>query len=134
MPYAVAGDQARLRPACTLNYTTGPDGTRQVRLGTAGSWSPRPQVSRDPALGIALGDPFALVVEMAPPRNGQFHLGHPPPEVQPERDERITLLVGFRPQPRDLAAVEEELARPERVVVVDVPLRVRIDVQVVQPD
>ena len=54
-------------------------------------------------------------------------------EVNAQRDERVTLLLHLADQARDLLAVQQELARAQRVMVHDIALSVRRDVNVLQP-
>src|SRR6266705_3304563 len=54
-------------------------------------------------------------------------------EVDAQRDERVALLPHLADEARDLLAVQEQLARAQRLVVHEVALLVRRDVHVLEP-
>src|SRR5947208_665096 len=69
---------------------------------------------------LAVADRFALVVHVLASGQGKLELGPRAlgVEVDAGRDEGETTLAGLGRQPLDLGAVQEQLARPFRVVVV----------------
>src|SRR5437868_4026576 len=67
---------------------------------------------------------LALVVQLLAAGDADLHLGAPLLEVQPQRDERVALLGSLAGELGDLALVQEQLARPLRLVVEAVPHRV----------
>src|SRR5579862_4400295 len=82
---------------------------------------------------IALSDPFALIVRVAPAREPQLDLGHAVAKVEAERHQRVSALLNAGAQAHDLPLVQEQLPGPHRIVVLDVALLVRADVKVQQP-
>src|SRR5438445_1972969 len=92
-----------------------------------------PHGPRDFAFGVALGDRLSLVVLLLATRESYLHLRVVARKVHAQRNERISLLAHLADQARDLLAVQQQLARPHRLVVHDVGLLVRRDMHVLQP-
>src|SRR5215211_1572858 len=101
---------------------------------------PRPRLSialrhraLDLALRVALLDRAALVVEVLALRHGQLDLCARAAPVEARGHDREALLGGRAEKAKEIAAVQEELARALRLVVVARGL-VRRDVHVAEPD
>src|SRR5207245_2403682 len=88
---------------------------------------------RDLSLRVALRDGLSLVELPLAAGEADLHLGMVAREVDAQRDKCVSLLLDLADQARDLLAVEQELARPHRIVVHDVALCIRRDVDVLQP-
>src|SRR5487761_1672040 len=80
------------------------------------------------ALRVSVGNRLALVIRLAPARDRQLQFRAPSLEIQPQRHERETLLLGLGHQLLDLIAMEQQLARPRRLVVEAVALCIGSDV------
>src|SRR3989441_1864701 len=93
-----------------------------------------PQGLLHAALRLALLDGGALVVLPLPSRDGELNLGDAMLEVQAQRDQRVPFELRLPKQPADLAAVQEQFALAEWIMIEDVPGFVGRNVQVVQPD
>src|SRR5437867_3146828 len=79
-------------------------------------------------------DRFPLVVEFLAFRKPEFHLDPPFPEIEPEGNQRETRQTPLAFQSANLLAVQQELPVPEGVMVAQVPVGVRGDVAVKEPD
>jgi len=77
---------------------------------------------------------LALVVLFAAPADPQQDLGSASLEVDPKRNQGQSLLVGLAGEAADLAAMQEQLSRPARIMVEAVGLDVLGDVAADQPD
>src|SRR5437667_6873629 len=89
--------------------------------------------SLEVAAGVALGDGAALVIRLLALGDANLELRHPVADVELERHEREPLRLGAPDQLGDLVAMEEQLARPSRLVVVPVSLLVWRDMRPDQP-
>src|SRR5438445_342268 len=96
------------------------------------NFSAAPHGSRDFPLGVPFRDRLALVELALASGQADLDLGMVAGEVNAQRDERVTLLLHLADQARDLLAVQQELARAQRVMVHDVALSVWRDVNVLQ--
>lgn len=84
---------------------------------------------------IPFGDGFSLIVLPLALRQTDIHLCPPIAQHDPQRDEGIPACFHFLCEVSDLRPVQEQFARPVRVVLVVVPsLAVRRDMHSVQPD
>src|SRR5579859_775948 len=88
----------------------------------------------DLALGIALGDRVALVVLALALCQRQLQLDLAVLVVQPEWDQRVAAHARLGREPADLPRVQQEFARPPRLVVPAVALFEQRDVGIPQPD
>src|SRR5205807_9612303 len=84
-------------------------------------------------LGVSCGDRLPLVVLPLAAGEADLDLGSVAHEVEPERDQRIALLPDLADQARDLAAMEQQLASPLRLVLGDARLGLRRHVTIIQP-
>src|SRR5687767_1814238 len=91
------------------------------------------ELAGDVALGVAVGDVSALVMELLPARQPELDLGLPPAEVQARRHDRLALGLGPPQELVDLASMEQQLAGPLGVMVVPIPLLERRDVGADEP-
>jgi hypothetical protein len=82
----------------------------------------------DLALGVALGEVAALVALLLAACERDLDLHLPVLEVDARGNEREAALTGLPEEGVDLAAVQEELAVAVGLVVLDVALRVLVDV------
>ena len=85
------------------------------------------------ALGLAVADRLALVVEVLAAGQRDLDLGVRAGEVDPRRHQRQPALVDADREPVELAAVQQQLARALRVVVLARGRPVGRDVDGVQP-
>src|SRR5262249_30291018 len=99
---------------------------------------PRPLFASQGALDIALSATalhiFTLIVLLFPLGQAQLHLGLAMGEIHACRNERQTSFLRLADETYDLTLVEQQLARPYRVVVETVRLLVLIDVGMQQED
>src|SRR5207253_9652670 len=95
--------------------------------------SAAPHASRDVSPGPRFRSRLALVELARASGQAKLDLGMVAGEVNAQRDERVTLLLHLADQARDLLAVQQELARTQRVMVHDIALSIRRDVNVLQP-
>src|SRR4029453_10202562 len=88
----------------------------------------------DVSARVALGDVTTTIVELLAARQGELDLGPPATrDVQPERADRLPPGLGRAEQLVELGWMEQQLARPLRLVVVAVALLERRDVRADQP-
>src|SRR5206468_1931367 len=100
------------------------------RLGASiRSLTPRLQLALDLAPRVAIGHGAPLVAQLLALGERDLRLHAAVLEVEPRRDEREALLTHLPVEPVDLAAVQEELARPVGLVVRPVAVPVLGDVQ-----
>src|SRR5215472_3917360 len=85
------------------------------------------------ALRVGLGKRLALVVLALAAAEPDLDLGVVAREVHAQRDQRVAALADLADQARDLLRVQQQLARPPRLVVDVAALRVGADVDVLQP-
>src|SRR5437660_950025 len=97
------------------------------------NFSAAPHGSRDFPLGVPFRDRLALVELALASGQADLDLCMIAGEVNAQRDERVTLLLHLADQARDLLAVQQELARAQRVMVHDIALSARRDANVLQP-
>jgi len=89
----------------------------------------------DVTLGVTLGDVGPLVVGLLSARQPDFDLDLVSlREVKLQRDERVASLFDLADEVANLLAVHQELALPVGIDVLPVPVAVRLDVHVEQPD
>src|SRR2546425_2342638 len=86
------------------------------------------------SLGIALGDCLSLVVIFLSTGDSQLHFCDFLVEINSERNEGQALLRKFAEHPTDLLLMEEQLPVPFGIVIVDVALLERTDMQPDEPD
>src|SRR5438105_15000237 len=96
------------------------------------NFSAAPHASGDFSLGVPFRDRLALVELALASGQADLDLGMVAGEVNAQRDERVTLLLDLADQARDLLAVQHELARTQRVMVLDVALSIWRCVNVLQ--
>ena len=72
------------------------------------------------AIGFAAAFSFALVPILFAFRDGKLAFDATLPEIKPCRNERMTLELRLSDEFADFLLVQEELSRPERIVVADV--------------
>ena len=77
---------------------------------------------------------FAFVVELLAFGQGNFALGATIVNIHLERHQRQPLLGGFSNQLAQLTAMQQQLPRPQRIVIHPVSVAVRTDVTIQQPD
>src|SRR5207237_3894227 len=92
------------------------------------------ELARNLTTSIALGDIAPLVVELFAASQAELDLCPATlTDVEAERDDRLALLLRPPEELVDLGSMEEELARPLRLVVVAVALLERRDVGADEP-
>src|SRR5260370_36187973 len=145
MPYRSSWPAVLPHPACSLREQTDLPAWRGGESAPCGAGrrvsSPRggevklaaAHRASDLALGVALGDRFPLVVLLLATCQADLDLRVVPRKVHAQRDQRVSLLPHLPNQARDFLAMEQELARTQRLVVHEVRLRVGRDVHVFQP-
>src|SRR5690606_1768091 len=110
-----------------------PPAARAPRPPASGASSPPPQRALDLALLLALADRVALVVAALAARQRELDLGAAVLEVERERHQGEAALRHLPRQPRDLAAVREQLAIAARIRVLAPGLLVGAHGRVHQP-
>src|SRR5690348_15293977 len=78
----------------------------------------------DLPLRLALRDGFSLVVLALAARQADLDLDVVARDVEAQRNHRVALLPQLADEARDLPLVQQQLARPDRLLVHDVALRV----------
>lgn len=86
------------------------------------------------SLRAAVSDVTALIPFLFPFGEGKLHLRYAAAvEIHAQRDERVTFLMHLADQTPNFFAVQEQLARPRRLVIPAVSEFIRADVHVVEP-
>lgn len=86
------------------------------------------------ALGIALGRGSPLVVQLLSSSDGDLGFREPLLEVEAQRNERPALLGDLYVETLDLAPMQKQFARAERIVIGQISMRIRTDMALEQPD
>src|SRR4051795_2683662 len=152
-PTAGRAGRSATRPRMSTRSPTNPGWSpaatssmaRSSRAATAASRGSRRRLRSHPTLcappcgtfdlasRVAGGQRLPLVVGPLAARQGDLDLRLAVLEVQRQRHKREPTLLRLADQLRDLLAVQQELARPPRLVVGPRPLVVLRDVRVLQP-
>ena len=93
---------------------------------------PATEMPLDLTLVFSAFEVLTFIMKFLPPTQADLHLDLPIFEVQLGRDQGKALLLCPAIETFDLPLVEQEFARPERFVVVAVPMGVGADVEIVE--